>query len=78
LEYIAEPIVTAVGAANHVKFNQLDDNLVLEVLAINEFSDVFFLKELSVMPPNRDIEFVTVYLKLHLCIRDHIGWLLSN
>jgi hypothetical protein len=44
---------------------------------VNEFSDVFF-EELLVVPPDRDIGFVIVYLKLHLCIRDPIGWLLSN
>jgi hypothetical protein len=44
LEYNIEPVVTAEGAANRVKLNQLDDNLVPEVLAINEFFDVFFSK----------------------------------
>jgi hypothetical protein len=44
---------------------------------VNEFSDVFF-DELFVVPPDRDIEFLIVYLKLLLCIRDPIGWLLSN
>jgi hypothetical protein len=39
---------------------------------VNEFSDVFF-EDLSLVPPNRDIEFVLVYLKLLLCIRDSIG-----
>jgi hypothetical protein len=42
LEYIAEPVVTAEEAANRVKLNQLDDNLVPKVLAINEFFMSFF------------------------------------
>jgi hypothetical protein len=61
-----------------VKLNQLGDNLVPEVPPINEFSDVIF-EELSVMPPDHDIEFVIEYcLELLLCIRDPIGWLISN
>jgi hypothetical protein len=55
LGYIAEPVVTAEGAANRVKLNQLDDNLVHVVLVSKEFFDVL-LEELSVMPPNCDIE----------------------
>jgi hypothetical protein len=57
LEYIAEPVVTAEEAANRVKLNQLDDNLVPKVLAINEFL-CLFSKELPRMPPDRDIKFV--------------------
>jgi hypothetical protein len=38
-----------------VKLNQLDDNLVHVVLVSKEFFDVL-LEELSVMPPNCDIE----------------------
>jgi hypothetical protein len=57
LKYITEPVVPAEGAANRLKLNQLDDNLVPEILAINEFFDVL-PEELSVMPPDRDIEFV--------------------
>jgi hypothetical protein len=57
LEYIAKPVVIVKGVANHVKFNQLDVSQGLKVPVINEFSDVFF-EELSVMPPDRDIEFV--------------------
>jgi hypothetical protein len=40
-----------------VKLNQLDTSQGPEVPMVNEFSDVFF-EELSVMPPDRDIEFV--------------------
>jgi hypothetical protein len=43
--------------ANHVKLSQLDVSQGLKVLVVNKFSDVFF-KELSVMPLDRDIEFV--------------------
>jgi hypothetical protein len=37
--------------------NQLDASQGSEVVVVNEFPDVF-LKELSGMPPDRDIEFV--------------------
>jgi hypothetical protein len=57
LEYIIEPVVTAKGAANRVKLNQLDASWGPEVLVINEFSDAFFEK-LSVMPPDCEMEFV--------------------
>jgi hypothetical protein len=57
LEYIAEPVVTTKGAANHVNSNRLDTNQGPEVPVVNEFSDVF-PEELPAMPPNRDIEFV--------------------
>jgi hypothetical protein len=57
LEYITEPIVTTKGATNRVKLNQLDASQGPEVLVVNEFFDVL-PKELSVMPPDRDIEFV--------------------
>jgi hypothetical protein len=40
-----------------VNLNQLYDNLISEIPVINEFSDVFF-EELSVVPPDQDIEFV--------------------
>jgi hypothetical protein len=40
-----------------VKLNLLDASQGPEAPVVNEFSDVF-PKELSVMPPNRDIEFV--------------------
>jgi hypothetical protein len=57
LEFVAKPVVTAKGIANHVRINQLDASLGSEVPVINEFPNVF-LKELPGMPPDRDIEFV--------------------
>jgi hypothetical protein len=57
LEYDIEHVVTAKGAASSVNLNQLDDNLVPEVPAFNEFFDVL-PEELSGMPPGRDIKFV--------------------
>jgi hypothetical protein len=51
LEYVTEPIVTAKGASNRVKLNQLDANQGPEVTVINVFLDVF-LEELSGMPPD--------------------------
>jgi hypothetical protein len=57
LEFVAEPVVTAKGVANHVKVNQLDASQGLEVPVVNEFPNVF-PEELPGMPPNRDIEFV--------------------
>jgi hypothetical protein len=45
---------------------------------VNKFFDVFPV-ELTVVPPDRDIEFlIEQCLELLLCIRDPIGWLLSN
>jgi hypothetical protein len=40
LEFIAEPVVTAKGVANHVKVNQLDASQGSEVPMVNEFSNV--------------------------------------
>jgi hypothetical protein len=57
LEYIIEPVVTTKGASNHLKLNQLDVSQGLKTPVLNEFSDVL-PEELSVMPPDRDIEFV--------------------
>jgi hypothetical protein len=57
LEFVAEPVVTAKGAANRVKLNQLDASQGPEVSVVNEFPDVFH-EELSGMPPDWDIEFV--------------------
>jgi hypothetical protein len=57
LEYVAEPVVTAKGAANRVKLNQLDVSQGHMVLVVNEFSDVF-LEDLPGMSPDQDIEFV--------------------
>jgi hypothetical protein len=57
LEYVAEPVVTAKEASNHVKLNQLVVNQGPVVPVVNQFSDVF-PEELLGMPPDRDIEFV--------------------
>jgi hypothetical protein len=57
LEFVAEPVLTAKGVANHVKVNQLDDSQGSEVPVVNEFPDVF-PEVLSGMLPDRDIEFV--------------------
>jgi hypothetical protein len=57
LEYIIELVVTAKGAINRVKLNQLNTSQEPEVPMVNEFFDVSF-EELSVMPLDRDIEFV--------------------
>jgi hypothetical protein len=62
LEFVAEPLVTAKGAANRVKVNQLDSSQGSEAPVVNEFFDVF-PEDLLGMPPNRDIEFV-IELKL--------------
>jgi hypothetical protein len=52
-----EPVVTAKGAINHVKLNQLDASQGPVVLVVNKFSDVF-PEELPDMPPEQDIGFV--------------------
>jgi hypothetical protein len=57
LEYIAELVVTTKGATNRVKLTQLNASQGPEVPVVNEFSDVLF-EELSVIPPDHDIEFV--------------------
>jgi hypothetical protein len=57
LEYVAEHVVIAKGAANCVKLNQLDVSQRPEVPMVNEFPDVF-PEELPGIPPNRDIKFV--------------------
>jgi hypothetical protein len=41
LEFVAEPVVTAKGVANHAKVNQLDASQGSEVPVVNEFPDVF-------------------------------------
>jgi hypothetical protein len=51
MEFAAEPIVTAKGAANHAKLNQLDASQGSEVPVVNEFLDVFS-DELPGMPPD--------------------------
>jgi hypothetical protein len=57
MQFVAEPVVTAKGVANRAKVNQLEVSQQSEVPVVNEFPDVF-PKELSSMPPNRDIDFV--------------------
>jgi hypothetical protein len=57
IEFVTEPVVTAKGAANRVKVNQLDASQGSEVPVVNEFPDVF-PEELPGMPPDRDINFV--------------------
>jgi hypothetical protein len=57
MEFVAEPVVTVNGVANHAKVNQLDASQGSEVPVVNEFPDVF-PEELLGMPPDRDIEFV--------------------
>jgi hypothetical protein len=52
LAYVAKHVVTAKGATNHVKLNQLDASQVLEVPVVNEFLNVF-PKEFLDMPPDR-------------------------
>jgi hypothetical protein len=57
MEFVAEPVATAKGVANHAKVNQLDANQGSEVPLVNKFPDIF-LEELPGMPPDQDIEFV--------------------
>jgi hypothetical protein len=57
MELVAESVVTAKGVANRANVNQLDASQGSEVPVVNKFPDVF-PKELSDMPPDRDIEFV--------------------
>jgi hypothetical protein len=73
LEYVAEPVVTAKGAANRVKLNQLDASQRPVVPVVNEFPDVF-PEELPGMPPDRDIKFVIdlVPSTMHIYIRQPI------
>jgi hypothetical protein len=55
-----------------VKLNQLDAGQRPEVPTFNEFSNVL-PKELSGIPPDRDIEFVIELMPILLiCIRDPI------
>jgi hypothetical protein len=51
LEFVAEPVVTAKGATNRTKVNQLDASQGSEVPVVNEFPDVF-PEELPGMPPD--------------------------
>jgi hypothetical protein len=51
LEFVAEPVVTTKGVANHAKVNKLDASQGSRVPMINEFPDVF-PKDLLGMPPD--------------------------
>jgi hypothetical protein len=62
MEFVAEPVVTAKGVANHAKVNQLDASQRSEVPVVNKFPDVF-PEGLPGMPPDQDIKFV-IELKL--------------
>jgi hypothetical protein len=57
LEFVAELVVTAKGAANCVKLNQLDAGQGPMVPVVNEFL-IVFIEELPGMPPDRDIKLV--------------------
>jgi hypothetical protein len=57
MEFVAEPVVTTKGIANHAKINQLDASQGSDVPMVNEFPNVF-PEELPGMPPDQDIEFV--------------------
>jgi hypothetical protein len=57
LEFVAEPVVTTMVVANHVKVNKLDASQGPEVPVVSGFP-VVFPEELPGMPPDRDIEFV--------------------
>jgi hypothetical protein len=51
MEFVAEPVVTAKGVANHAKMNQLDASQGSEVPVVNKFPDVF-PEEFPGMPPD--------------------------
>jgi hypothetical protein len=57
MEYVAKNLVTDKATFNRVVLNQLDAASTMDVRTVSEFLDVF-LKELSGMPPDREIEFV--------------------
>jgi hypothetical protein len=57
MEFVAEPVVTTKGIANHAKINQLDASQGSDVPMVNEFPNVF-PEELPGMPADQDIEFV--------------------
>jgi hypothetical protein len=51
MEFVAKPVVTAKGVANHAKVNQLDASQGSEVPVVIEFPNVF-PEELPGMPPD--------------------------
>jgi hypothetical protein len=55
LEFVAEPVVTAMGVANCAKLNQMEGSQGFVIAVVYEFPDVF-LEELLGMPPHWDIE----------------------
>jgi hypothetical protein len=57
MKFVAEPVVTTKGVANHGKVNQMEVSQGLAVPVVNEFP-VVFPNELSGMPPDRDIKFM--------------------
>jgi hypothetical protein len=57
LKFVVEPVVTAKGAANHAKVNQMEASQGSLVLVVSQFPNVF-PEELPGMPPDRDIKFV--------------------
>jgi hypothetical protein len=58
LEYVAENLVTDKAASNRIVLNHLDATSTLNIRIISEFPDVF-PEELSGIPPDREIKFVT-------------------
>jgi hypothetical protein len=57
MEFVAGPVVTAKGVANHAKVSQLDASQGSEVPVVNKFPNIF-PEELPGMPLDRDIKFV--------------------
>jgi hypothetical protein len=57
VEYVVENLVTDKAASNKIVLNHLDAASTLDIRTISEFPDVF-PKELSGMPPDREIESV--------------------
>jgi hypothetical protein len=57
LEYVAENLVTDKAAFNQIVLNHLDAASIVDIRTVSDFLDVFS-KELSGMPPDREIEFV--------------------
>jgi hypothetical protein len=57
LEYVAENLVTDKAASNRIVLNHLNAVSTLDIRSVSKYPDVF-PKELSGMPPDREIEFV--------------------
>jgi hypothetical protein len=57
LEYVAENLITDKAAFNQIVLNHLDATSIVDIRIVSNFLDVFS-KELSGMPPDREIEFV--------------------